>query len=77
MIFSTIALIVGFGVLVTSEFVPTIYFGALMSLTMLGGMLGNLVVLPLLLAWIERDDRGFRVRGSGFREESKTVSAGE
>jgi uncharacterized protein len=55
MIFSTIALIVGFGVLITSEFVPTIYFGALMSLAMLGGMLGNLIVLPLLLSWTERD----------------------
>lgn len=55
MIFSTFALIVGFGVLITSDFVPTIYFGALMSLAMLGGMLGNLIVLPLLLAWIERD----------------------
>src|SRR5262245_17249165 len=55
MIFSTVALIVGFGVLVTSEFVPTIYFGALMSLAMLGGMLGNLIVLPLLLSWTERD----------------------
>ncbi len=50
-----VALIVGFGVLITSEFVPTIYFGALMSLAMLGGMLGNLIVLPLLLSWTERD----------------------
>ena len=55
MIFSTIALIIGFGVLVTSEFVPTIYFGALMSLAMLGGMLGNLIVLPLVLSWTEMD----------------------
>ena len=55
MIFSTVALIIGFGVLVTSEFVPTIYFGALMSLAMLGGMFGNLIVLPLLLSWTERD----------------------
>jgi predicted RND superfamily exporter protein len=55
MIFSTIALIAGFGVLVTSEFVPTAYFGALMSLAMLGGLLGNLIVLPLALAWLERD----------------------
>jgi predicted RND superfamily exporter protein len=55
MIFSTIALIIGFGALVTSEFVPTIYFGSLMSLAMLGGMLGNLIVLPLLLSWTERD----------------------
>jgi predicted RND superfamily exporter protein len=55
MIFSTAALIVGFGVLVSSQFVPTIYFGALMSLAMLGGMLGNLIVLPLLLLWTEKD----------------------
>src|SRR6185295_2067196 len=32
MIFTTLSLMVGFGVLITSEFVPTIYFGALMSL---------------------------------------------
>jgi hypothetical protein len=29
--------------------VPTIYFGLLVSLAMLGGLLGNLVVLPLLI----------------------------
>ena len=56
MIFSTIALIIGFSVLCTSEFVPTIYFGALVSLAMLGGLLGNLVVLPLLLGWFEREE---------------------
>lgn len=55
MIFSTLALIIGFGVLITSEFVPTIYFGGLMTLAMLGGMLGNLIVLPLLLSWTEKD----------------------
>ena len=55
MIFSTIALIVGFGVLITSDFVPTIYFGALMSLAMLGGLFGNLIVLPLLLSWTEKE----------------------
>jgi predicted RND superfamily exporter protein len=55
MIFTTIALVIGFGVLITSDFVPTIYFGALMSLAMLGGMIGNLILLPLLLSWTERD----------------------
>lgn len=48
-VFSTLALIVGFTVLCTSNFVPTIYFGALVSISMLGGLLGNLFVLPLLL----------------------------
>ena len=49
MVFSTIALIVGFTVLATSQFVPTVYFGVLVSLAMLGGLAGNLVVLPVLL----------------------------
>jgi predicted RND superfamily exporter protein len=49
MVFSTLALIVGFTALVQSQFVPTIYFGVLVSLAMFGGLLGNLVVLPLLL----------------------------
>lgn len=49
LVFATLALIAGFTVLCVSEFVPTIYFGALVSLTMLGGLAGNLVVLPLLL----------------------------
>ena len=54
MVFSTLALIVGFAVLATSEFVPTIYFGVLVSLAMLGGLAGNLVVLPLLLKLVTR-----------------------
>ncbi|HJT32286.1 MAG TPA: MMPL family transporter, partial [Pirellulales bacterium] len=49
MVFSTLALIVGFSALALSRFVPTIYFGVLVGLTMLGGLVGNLVVLPLLL----------------------------
>ncbi len=48
-VFSTLALIVGFTVLCTSQFVPTIYFGALVSLSMLGGLIGNLIVLPVLI----------------------------
>ena len=48
-VYSTIALIVGFLALTTSQFVPTIYFGSLVSLAMLGGLLGNIVILPLLL----------------------------
>ncbi len=48
-VFATLALVVGFSSLVVSQFVPTIYFGVLTSLTMLGGLLGNLFVLPALL----------------------------
>jgi predicted RND superfamily exporter protein len=49
LVFSTLALIVGFSVLALSEFIPTVYFGVLVSLAMLGGLLGNLLVLPLLV----------------------------
>lgn len=54
MVFSILALIVGFTALGTSQFVPTIYFGVLVSLAMLGGLLGNLLVLPLLLSWVAK-----------------------
>jgi hypothetical protein len=49
-------LVVGFLALCGSEFVPTIYFGCLVRLAMLGGLLGNLVVLPLLLRVVSRDN---------------------
>jgi hypothetical protein len=48
-VFSTAALVIGFGAMCFSQFVPTIYFGVLVGLAMLGGLWGNLVVLPLLL----------------------------
>ncbi|REJ86800.1 MAG: RND family transporter [Planctomycetota bacterium] len=51
-VFANVALIIGFSVLTLSNFVPLIYFGVLVSLAMLGGMLGNLVLLPVLLRWI-------------------------
>jgi uncharacterized protein len=56
-VFSTLALIVGFSVLMTSQFIPTVYFGVLVSLAMLGGLLGNLIVLPMLLTLVTRDGR--------------------
>lgn len=49
MFFSTLALVAGFAALTASQFVPTIYFGVLVSAAMIGGLAGNLVVLPCLL----------------------------
>jgi predicted RND superfamily exporter protein len=49
MIFSTLALAVGFLALTTSGFMPTVSFGWLSCLTLLGGLAGNLVVLPVML----------------------------
>ena len=47
---ATLALIAGFCSLSASEFLPTVAFGTLTSLTMAGGLIGNLVMLPLLVA---------------------------
>ncbi|MCE9631424.1 MAG: MMPL family transporter [Planctomycetia bacterium] len=49
MIFSTLALAIGFLALTTSGFMPTVSFGWLSCLTLLGGLAGNLIVLPVLL----------------------------
>ncbi|HMO14486.1 MAG TPA: MMPL family transporter [Pirellulaceae bacterium] len=52
--FSTLALVAGFLSLCFSDFVPTVYFGVLVSMSMLGGLLGNLVLLPGILFLIYR-----------------------
>ncbi len=52
-LFATLALVVGFSTLCVSDFVPTIYFGAMVSLSMVGGLVGNLMVLPLLIRWLD------------------------
>ena len=54
-VFATLALIIGFATLCISEFLPTVYFGVLVSLSMLGGLVGNLVVLPLLIQSVDRE----------------------
>ena len=51
MTFATLALACGFAVLILSQFVPLVYFGALVSLAMIGGLAGDLVLLPLMLGW--------------------------
>ncbi len=55
LVWATLSLIIGFTSLCNSQFVPTIHFGLYSSLAMLGGMLGNLIVLPLLLTLWERE----------------------
>jgi len=58
LVFANVALIVGFSVLTLSHFIPLIYFGILVSVAMLGGLVGNLVLLPLLLHWVSGERRG-------------------
>ncbi len=54
-VFSTLVLMIGFGALCLSEFIPTVYFGALVTLAFVGGLFGNLIVLPLLLRLVIRE----------------------
>ena len=54
---ATLALVIGFATLCISEFLPTVYFGMLVSLSMIGGLVGNLVVLPLLIRLVDADCR--------------------
>jgi len=52
MVLASIALISGFAVLTMSEFIPLAFFGAMVSMAMIGGLLGNLVLLPVMLRWL-------------------------
>ncbi len=54
LVFATLALSVGFSVLAMSHFVPLIFFGVLVSLAMIGGLLGNLLLLPAFIRRVER-----------------------
>lgn len=71
LIYSTLALVIGFGSLCISEFIPTVFFGGLVGLSMLGGMLGNLIVLPVLLIML---DRGEVIRRSSSRKRHDSQS---
>ncbi len=51
MVLANLALIAGFLVLLLSSLIPTVHFGLLVSVAMLGGLVGNLFVLPLLLRY--------------------------
>jgi hypothetical protein len=50
LLYATLALGVGFASLATSDFMPTVYFGLLAAGTLAGSLLGNLTMLPALLA---------------------------
>jgi predicted RND superfamily exporter protein len=53
LIYANIALVLGFLTLTLSNFMPLVYFGALVALAMVGGLVGNLVILPVMLALLE------------------------
>jgi len=49
LLIANLALVSGFLVLSVSHFIPLVYFGVLVSVAMLGGLVGNLVLLPLMM----------------------------
>jgi predicted RND superfamily exporter protein len=49
MFYTSTIIIVGFSVLILSNFVPTIYFGLLTMLAMFMAILADLLLLPVLL----------------------------
>lgn len=53
MYYTSMTIIMGFSILVISNFIPTIYFGALASLAMFIALLCNLVLLPRLLVLLK------------------------
>ncbi|MHC4877841.1 MAG: efflux RND transporter permease subunit [Planctomycetota bacterium] len=57
LVFANVALVAGFSVLTLSQFIPLVYFGLLVSVAMLGGLAGNLFLLPLLLTFADRETR--------------------
>ena len=58
LVFANVALIAGLSVLTMSQFIPLVYFGILVSVAMLGGLAGNLFLLPLMLARVDSDSPG-------------------
>lgn len=54
LVFANVALIAGLSVLTMSQFIPLVYFGILVSVAMLGGLAGNLFLLPLMLGRVDR-----------------------
>lgn len=53
---ATCALVLGFGALATSDFVPTATFGLLVAMTLALGTLVNLTLLPAFVVMVERKE---------------------
>jgi predicted RND superfamily exporter protein len=51
---ATLALVLGFGSLSVSDFLPTVVFGTTAAISMIGSMVGNLFLLPSLVHLFSR-----------------------
>ena len=64
LVFANIALVAGLSVLTMSQFIPLVYFGILVSVAMLGGLAGNLFLLPLMLGRLDTSTSAVLVTSS-------------
>ena len=55
LLIASFSLVVGFSVLSLSHFIPLVYFGVLVSLSIIGGLVGNLFLLPVFLKQIYQE----------------------
>lgn len=59
MYYTTLTIIMGFSILIFSNFVPSVYFGFLAGIAMIAALLSNLLLLPRLLMVFKPFNRGF------------------
>jgi predicted RND superfamily exporter protein len=59
-LYASLTIIAGFGILALSNFIPTIYFGLFTSLAMAAGFSGSLTLLPMLLSLLKPFGRARR-----------------
>jgi hypothetical protein len=52
-IFTTVTIGIGFAILIVSGFKPTAVFGAMMAITMFSALVGDLILLPSLMQYVE------------------------
>jgi predicted RND superfamily exporter protein len=57
-LYASLTIIAGFGILALSNFIPTIYFGIFTSMAMSAGFLGSLTLLPMLLTGLKPFGKG-------------------
>jgi predicted RND superfamily exporter protein len=53
MFYTSITIIIGFSILIFSNFIPTIYFGLLTGLAMIIALISALTLLPQLIVWLK------------------------
>ncbi len=58
MYYTSVTIVIGFSILVFSNFVPSIYFGVLTSLAMVAALAAALTLLPQLIIWIKPFGKG-------------------